>query len=374
MKRFITTVLSVAVLFIGLGAMIANVGARFKSDEKALEIIRAARVAIGGEAALREVKSLVIVGRATNTFKINGVDKSETGETEIALQLPDKMQKSVRIGDGNAIGEDREIFITGKSDGEHVMFEGKDGEFTTSDGKKIVIKKGDNAEFTSEDGKKVIVRSTEKSATATASGDAKVFVRKQSDGGTWKSEGGDNHVFVRKNGDGGKGMKQNELLRTTLGLLLTAPDGMDVEYNYVGEGDVDGTAVNIVNASFGGASYKLFIGRGNNLPVAMSYTGHRMPMIVHFNKETPAPKNVDKDVMIFRQHHDMAGKSSEVTVKFSDFRSTGGVQLPYKWTTVSDGQTTEVFDVTSYDLNPANIADRFKGQKVMMRMAKPSNK
>jgi hypothetical protein len=56
-------------------------------------------------------------------------------------------------------------------------------------------------------------------------------------------------------------MRDNELLRLTLGLLLTAPDGMDVDYTFAGEGDLDGTPVNIVNASFGGSTYKLFIGR-----------------------------------------------------------------------------------------------------------------
>jgi len=30
-------------------------------------------------------------------------------------------------------------------------------------------------------------------------------------------------------------------------------------------------------------------------------------------------------------------------------------------------QTSEVFDVTGYEINPANIADRFQNQKVMVR-------
>jgi len=44
-----------------------------------------------------------------------------------------------------------------------------------------------------------------------------------------------------------------------------------VSYTFVGEGDVDGTAANIVNAEFGGQSFKLYIGKSNNLPLAIGY-------------------------------------------------------------------------------------------------------
>lgn len=385
MKRFITSVLTASLFFITLGAMIENVGAKFKSDEKALDIIRAARTVIGGEAAVRGVNSLIIVGKTTHSFKFNGVEKSETGETEIALQLPDKMMKSIKMGDhsGEAAKSHsvvKEVIVTGKDGGE-IAGPGKTATFSSKDGKEFTIKmkEGENGEFITEDGKKVIVRSVEKSsATTTVGGDgeARVFIRKQDDGSELKSEGGQHVVMERKAMPGHDGgFKQNELLRTTLGLLLSAPEGMDVSYTFVGEGDVDGTAVNIINASFAGADYKLFIGRSNSLPVAISFKGQAMPAIMHFEKGAPVPQNGgEKDMMVFKRHDEIAGKSADMMIKFGDFRSTGGVQLPYKWTTVSGGQTVETFDVTSYDVNPANIADRFKNQKTMIRVKHPDNK
>ena len=51
MKRFVISILSIAVFFVGLGSLVEHVGAKFKSDEKALEIVRKARIAIGGDAA-----------------------------------------------------------------------------------------------------------------------------------------------------------------------------------------------------------------------------------------------------------------------------------------------------------------------------------
>lgn len=82
-------------------------------------------------------------------------------------------------------------------------------------------------------------------------------------------------------------MKQNELLRLSLALLLTAPEGIDVNYTFAGESDIDGTAVNIVNAEFSGSSYKLFIGKSNNLPVAMSYRGMGAPKVFTSGRAPP---------------------------------------------------------------------------------------
>ena len=65
--------------------------------------------------------------------------------------------------------------------------------------------------------------------------------------------------------------------------------------------------------------------------------------------------------------------STEISVKFSDYRGVNGVQLPYKWTTSVAGQTTEVLDVTSYELNPANIAEKFQNQRTFVRLKKEAN-
>lgn len=127
-----------SVFFVGLGKIFDSVGAKFKSDTKALEIIAKARQAIGGDAAIAEVRSIVIKGQTTHTLKMHGTERVEQGETEIAFQLPNQMMKMVKIG---------------KGDGTTV--EGKDGEFTTSDGKKVIVRKmeGGDATFKSADGK-----------------------------------------------------------------------------------------------------------------------------------------------------------------------------------------------------------------------------
>ena len=381
MKRFFFSVVSISLFFVGLGVIIDKASAKLKSDTKALEIIQAARTAIGGESKLREVRGLVIVGKSTMTHKMGDIEKSFSGDTEIALQFPDKMMKSIKLGDSNGDdpvktrSETREVTIIGKGDDKAFTVTGKDGDFTTSDGHVFKVKKGENGEFTTEGGKKIIVR-TENADKVVGSGDGetKIMVRKPADG-EWKTAD-DKEFDIRMNKIDAahhEGVRQNEFLCTTLSLLLTAPDGIEVNYTFAGEGDLDGATVNVINAEFGGQNFKLYIGKSNSLPLAISYSGHPMPEIVQFHHKVPAPADGSKDVVMFKRNAEPM-VNAEIMIKFSDFRDAGGVQLPYRWTTTIGDKASDVFDVTSYDINPANISERFKGQEMKMRMIKPDGK
>jgi len=392
MKRFIVSALCVSLAFIGAGAVVDKIFAGYKSDEKALAIIAKARTAIGGEANLASVKSFVIKGQTSKTFSVNGAERFEQGETEIVFESPNRLMKSIKMGDHNAAGGDAHVeknvdvvVVAGPEGPQKVRVNGKDGEFT------------------SEDGKKVIVRKLE--GQPTEGGEAKVFVRKKADGGEWKTEDGEvreiatadgkkftvvtrggegNATFTTKDGNtimlrdkvAGHGhgpLRDNELLRTTLSLLLTAPEGMDVEYKYAGSTNLDGTNAETVVASFGGSSVKLFFDASSHLPLGMSYVGHA-PMIIKMRKADDGSAPVDKDVMTFQRKLGGPESGVEHLVRFADYRSVNGLLLPYKWTTTVGGKAGDVFDVSSYDLNPANISERFKGEKVMVRAKKPAEK
>src|SRR5258708_1848083 len=154
MNRFIISILCASVFFIGVGALVDTAGAKFKSDEKALELVRQARLAIGGDSAINGVQSLRIVGQTTRNLKIDGVERAESGETEIALQLPDKLMRMTKIGHGDENGSG-EKFINRHVD-VVVVGDTKDGNKTFGVGKgegigvgaepgvkKIVIRKDD---------------------------------------------------------------------------------------------------------------------------------------------------------------------------------------------------------------------------------------
>ncbi|MFM9903747.1 MAG: hypothetical protein ACKVQJ_04155 [Pyrinomonadaceae bacterium] len=406
MKRFIFSILCVSVFFIGVGSLVERTGAKFKSDEKALALIAKARQAIGGDAAVSSVQSMVIVGKTTRQMKLNGVSQPQDGETEIALQFPDKMSRTIKMGNADGTDDtvkfvDKQVDVVvmgGDKDNMKVIVNGE-GEGTGANiSKKIIVKKDDGSvqELTGADADKwiaehpgvagekhIIIKKGDGSEEEISGGTiGNVIVNKggsgtatftSKDGKTFTLDG-DHQIMINRVGGEGHhdAMRHNELLRLTLGLLLTAPQGMDVSYTFGGESSVDGTACNIVVAEFGGSSFKIYLGQTSNLPVMMTYKGLPMPTVMNFRTKDPNAVGEPKDTMVFtRKIEGPAADSVEYSVKFSDYRSTGGIQFPYKWTQTVGGATDETFDVTSYEVNPANIAEKFKNQKVMVRMKKP---
>lgn len=366
MKKFILSILGVAVFFIGVGSLVDKAGAKFKSDEKALALIKQARLAIGGDASLAEVRSMIIKGASSRTFTIDGTTRTDTGETEIAMQMPDKFMKMVKMGndDGGMPGQRMEskqldVVVVRDGDQDKIAAEGEAG------GKTFIMRKVDGPEGGVEAG----------SVRVTGTGARTIVVHKDDDGNAvWNTEEDDPVALAKKTRAENIEMRQNELLRTTLGLLLTAPEGMDVSYTFAGEGDVDGATCNIINAEFGGTSVKLYLSKASSLPVMISYTGHRMPMV--FTARTAAPKGGEpaKGDVFFTRKLDAPGEdTAEFQVRFSDYRGVNGVQLPHKWTTTVGGLQDEVFDVTSYEINPANIAAKFDHQDMKIRMRQPAD-
>lgn len=361
MKRFFISILCATVFFIGLGTLIEKAGANFKSDAKALELLKKARQAIGGDAALNNVKSMTILGKTTKTFETENIARIEGGDVEINFELPNKLSKTIKIGADNGDGKhvvDKKIdvIVMRKGDGDNIQWKTEGGDNVKVDGvKRVIVKKDDGTEdILTEDVKPVIIRKSDgKADSATSENGKKVFITKDE-----KSVGGGEHF------------RSNELFRTTLSLLLTAPEGLDVSYVYVGEGNVDGNTVEIVEAQTLGSNIKLFLDKTSNLPRMISFQSHK-PLIFKVQTEDVKP-DANGGIQVFTRKT-AEPELAEFQVKFSDYRSVNGIQLPFKWTQTVGGKTDEVTDITSYEINPPNIADKFKeqSQKIMIRTEKP---
>ncbi len=359
MKRFIVSILCVSVFFIGLGSLLDRVGATFKSDEKALNLIKLARTAIGGDANINNVRALTITAKATQNFTLDGATKSEQGDLEINLQLPNQYSKMLKIGnegDGNNVRKEVDVVVVRK-DGDAPLLD----KIENGDGQKkvYVIKKdkGETRVFNS-DG---------------AAGDGKhKFIIKKGDGNVEEISTADgNKIIVNKDFHAaGSGMRHNELFRTAFALLLSAPEGLDVSYTFAGEADVDGNSCNVIVAQTGGETFKLFLDKSTSLPRMMSFQAVK-PLIIKFNRED-AKATGEKDKTIFVRQAEALEKA-EFQLKFSDYRSVGGLQMPYKWTQTVGGQVDQTVDIVNYEINPSNIAEKFQksSNKVMMRTAKP---
>jgi hypothetical protein len=345
MKRFIFSILCVSVFFIGLGSIANQIGARFKSDERALALIRQARIAVGGDASIAGVRSLTAKGNAAHTFNFDGTNVSQTGEYEINLALPNQFGKRMKLrtenisGDGSKqiINEIRKVVILKKGDDKTVWNSADKDEALKN---KIVIVKNGDGEIETED------------------------IRPAGDG--------INRVVKEMRVVKGDGENhRNELLRTMLSLFLTAPEGVDVSYFYVGAGDIDGTACEIVEAKTGNDSVaKIYLSQSTKLPVMMSYQGMDLPKVIKINREDK-PSSDNKDVKVFVGETD-APTLAEINIKFSDYRTVGGLRLPFAWTQTADGKTAETVSIESYEINPANIAEKFQNlpPKVLFRTEK----
>lgn len=415
MKRFSISVIAVSVFFLGIGSLVDRTSAKFKSDDAALALIAKARRAIGVDSATA-VNGMIIKGRTQRTITIKGETKDVSGETEIAMMLPDKMMKMMKLGDGNhAAGGDAiiektvDVVVVGNG-GQQVKVDVENDLKPVQGQQARIIMKKDDGTVVELKGDEAIKWHAEHKAD----GADKTIILKKADGSelkdkivlrgepgetkTWTTEDGKTFTVTTAEGkfhpttDAHHGQRNNEMLRTTLGLLLTAPQGMDVEYTSGGEADLDGTACNVVIATFAGQSFKLFLDRSSDMPVGMKYMGMPMPKIIRTEgKPMHVQADGDKKVMVFERTEAApaeAAKSGhtmtrvmgtrldlqEITVKFADFRSTGGIQLPYKWTQTIGGNVDEVFTVDSYDINPANLADRFNNENVKVRVARPATK
>jgi hypothetical protein len=364
MKKFFLMTILAAVFFTCLGGMLQETTAKFKSDEKALALLAKARQAIGGDTNLAGVNSLTITGKSTRTLKFDGVERVEQGDMELAMQFPDKMMKMIKMGHEGANGEktiNKQVDVVMVASGEPGNFEWK-----TEGGEKAGLK----GEHTF-----VIKTDDDKAEAGQVTSGQKVILKKIDDASGGVPAGADKNVVFNKvvkgEGHGEFAHQSSGLLRTALSLLLTAPQGMDVAYLYGGEGNVDGAACNIIDAQFGGSSIKLYLGKDSNLPVMMSFQEAK-PMTFFFKMDKGEAQAAEKSVKTFERH---AGPTelSEFQVRFSDYRSVNGVSLPYKWVQTVGGQPDETIEVGSYEINPANINDKFSsagGTKVFMRKAK----
>ncbi len=339
MKKFTIMILCVSTFFVGLGGLVESVGANFKSDERALEIMRLARQAIGGEANIKTMQALTIKGKASKTFDFDNNARLERGDWELNLQLPNKISKMLKIETENIVGGATNQTFERKVD---VVIVKKDGEVITED------VQGDSPQ--------------------------KVIIVKKDEGGNVITEdivGTENAPrIVRGERVNAESHQRNDFFRTMMSLFLTTPNGVDAEYTFVGEQNVDGTNCEIVQVNSGAASVKLFINKSTHLPVMMSYTDAK-PMIFTFTAKQDNPnENQVQKVTVNRAEM----PTGEFQVKFSDYRTVNGVQLPYKWTQTIDNKADETIEVSSYELNPANIADKFNQQPqktVMIRTEKP---
>lgn len=381
MKKFFLAVFGAVLLFLGLGVLTENIGAKFNSDEKALALIRQARMAIGGDAALAEIKGLSIKGSSTHTFDIDGVARTETGESEIVMQLSGVLARKMSIGDRqlaatgsvvegirwNSATEGATETITLSRSGEpsearsetKIIVKRVDGSSEPADAVKTITMNGEPIEVRA---KTVILNGKDGQALTIGQESTDVIVlnrdgentvfAKRIDGGSAGEANIDGNV-VKVRSIPGKAVRSNELARLALMLLLTPPKGLDVSYRYAGEGNIGGIDVNTIDADIDGSIIKLHLDRYSNFPVAINYSEAKMMAIAFKGSTDGEVASADVKTREFKMVGVSGDQNEDRQVRLSDFRSVNGVLLPYQWTTYVGETVIDSFAVASYEVNPA---------------------
>lgn len=197
----------------------------------------------------------------------------------------------------------------------------------------------------------------------------------------------------------------DDFSRLLFGLLLKNSPALGAAYNYLGEGAVDGTAADIVEASGENGTVKLYLDRQSHLPLMISYRGVKPLQMFIMKKPGESVSNEEKDVVFFNHRlpegekapadgqtkvfvrkmrengavtEDIKGaefprmqlEEAEIQLRFSDYRSVNGLMLPHRLVEVVNGQEGEVTTIESYQINAPNLAEKFKAEPMRIRAPK----
>ena len=279
------------------------------ADDRATEILKQAREAIGGEQRLQKIEALHINGQYRRVFG----ERQMGGDREISIALPGKYLVEDSMNPGG---------------------------LSTA----LINTRGLNGE---------------RAWSASSGGSGGMIFRMGGPGGQQLSpeqiEAGLRRIYVA------------EFTRYLLAMTLAPPASLAVEYKYAGESDVEGEQADVVDVTGPDKfSARLFFGKKNHLPLLLSYRGPR-PRIVTMNRPAngpPKPEDVKKarDEAEKQMHAEAAAVPEEIDfyIRLSDHKKVDGIMLPFKLTFLTESEVSEEFEISKYQVNPQFKADKFE--------------
>lgn len=277
---------------------------------RALEILKQARAAVGGEEKIGAIQSLTLKGKFRRVMQ----EREMAGEREFNFLLPDKFMKS----DTMIVGGSSTSFTTYRAlnGGESWTGGGAGGR-----GGMIFIG-SDGAKPTKEQLEKMEREQTQKFRA--------------------------------------------EYARYVLALLLRAPTGYGLEFNYAGEAVADDGRADVIDAT-GPENFaaRLFLDKETHLPLMLTYRAPKPRMITAMMRSTD---NKKKQEDILKEAREKASQELatakpeevEMQLRLTDYRKTGGLLLPHRITQGSDGEVNEEWEIKTYEFNPQFKADKFQ--------------
>ena len=266
------------------------------------ELLAKARKALGGDAKLSEIKTLVITG----TYRRNLVDAMSkepnimSGDSEISVLLPDKFLKEETI-----------TLPTGDSG--PTLLEALNGEKMWNDTR--------------------------------SQGPGMIFIR---------TAGGD--AAARTQG------LRAQFARYLLAWMLCAPANFQLQFTYAGEAEApDGRADAIDAKGPDNFAVRLFLDKESHMPLMLGYRSAARMSITRRTtgggEAAPDPHELLKQI-----EKSPSAKPREVDYQLhlSDYRKVSGIQLPFHLSWTSEGSVTEEFEVKKYTINQPLKPEKFE--------------
>jgi hypothetical protein len=278
----------------------------FADDAHAQEILRSARVAIGGEEQLAKIQSLGVKGQ----FRRMLGEREMGGDRELSIMLPDKY-----------LAEDS--FSQGGLSTAMINSRGLNGEHAWNGN----------------------------------SGGGGMFIRMGGPGGQQPTPEQMEAMFRRQ--------YSAEFTRYLLAMLLMPPPSLAVEYKYAGESDVEDAKADAIDVTGPDKfAMRLFFDKQTHLPLLLSYRGQK-PRIMTMTR-TAGDNKVKPEDAIKKAQEDAEHKAVappelvDFFIRLTEYKKVGGLMLPHKLTFLTETEVSEEFQVSKYQLNPAFKADKFQ--------------
>jgi hypothetical protein len=276
---------------------------RAAADNRAQELIKQARAALGGEEALNGVHSLSMIG------DLRRADRS--GDIRLDLMLPDKFKRAETM----TLIANIEATFTSALNGDQVW-----------------------------------------NSSTTNGGDGNVRMNSRS-----VRPNDDAH------GQTARGQQlRMEFARHLIGLLLTSPATFPLDYVYAGEGESkDGRADVIDIKGPEGFAARLFLDKTSHRPLLMRYRGVITTTTINTSVSQAGSREEMEKILKDAKEGKGAGRSAArqegvQEIYFSDYRQVNGLLLPHHISRTANGKLSEEWTIKKYKINPPLTARDFE--------------
>ena len=282
--------------------------AALADDQRAQEILKQAREAVGGEQRLQKIEALHINGQYRRVFG----ERQIGGEREISIVLPNKYLVEDSMNPG---GLSTAMINTRALNGDHAW-------------------------------------------SGNSGGGGMVF-RINGPGGRQASPE-QMEAMLRR-------IYQAEFARYVLAMTLAPPASFAVEYKYAGESDVDGEQADVLDVSGPDQfAVRLFFDKKSHLPLLLSYRGPK-PRVITLSrpagssaKQEDLRKSAEEAQKKMQAEAPAAPEEVDFYIRLSDHKKVDGLMLPFKLTFLTESEVSEEFEISKYQLNPQFKADKFE--------------